>query len=292
VTVRIGLAGAGRRAAEAYAPALARCGQARFAGVWAPRLPAAECLASQHAVRAYHRFDDMLAGCDAVVLAVPPAAAPDLAEAAAGRSKAVLLESPIAGDLAGAQRLARAVAVSGVTSQVALMWRYSAPVRSFLTSGVPRTHPMGGSGRLVSAAPARTSAGPAWRTEMGVLRSLGPYLIDLLDAALGPVGAVRAHGDPDGWLGLLLEHSAGRFSEASLTAVAAEGSERADVEIFGSGGAAAIDCRAVVGPDAFDTMFREFADDVRRGVPHELDVRHGLHLQQVIEEAEADLIGA
>lgn len=209
MTVRIGLTGAGRRAADAYAPALARCGQARFAGVWAPRLPAAECLASQHAVRAYHRFDDMLAGCDAVVLAVPPAAAPDLAEAAAGRSKAVLLESPIAADLAGAQRLAR------------------------------------------------TSAGPAWRTEMGVLRSLGPYLIDLLDAALGPVGAVRAHGDPDGWLGLLLEHSAGRFSEASLTAVAAEGS-----------------------------------DDVRRGVPHELDVRRGLHLQQVIEEAEADLIGA
>jgi hypothetical protein len=125
-----------------------------------------------------------------------------------------------------------------------------------------------------------------------VLRSLGSHLIDLLDAALGRVGAVRAHGDRHGWMGLLLEHSAGRFSEASLNATAAEGSERADVEVFGSGGAADIDCLGAVGQEAFDTMFLEFAQAVERGVPHELDVRRGLHLQQVIERAEDDLLGA
>ena len=32
--------------------------------------------------------------------------------------------------------------------------------------------------------------------------------------------------------------------------------------------------------------------EVERGAPHELDVQRGLHVQQVIEAAEADLLGA
>jgi predicted dehydrogenase len=291
VAVRIGLAGAGRRAAAAHAPSLAACREARFAGVWAPRPEAARSLAEAHGVRAYRYFNELLSQCDAVAFAVPPAAQPALAGAAARRGKAVLLEGPVASDLAGAQELALAVTQARVTSQVALMWRYAFAVRDFLSAGVPRTHPQGGSGRLVSAAFAAGSEVPAWRIEMGVLRNFGPYLIDLLDAALGRVGAVRAHGDPQGWLGLMLEHSDGRFSEASLSATATPDSQRADVEIFGSGGAAAVDCQAATGQEAFDTMYREFAEAVGRGEPHELDAQRGLHVQQVIEAAEADLLG-
>ncbi|HYZ57344.1 MAG TPA: Gfo/Idh/MocA family oxidoreductase [Streptosporangiaceae bacterium] len=256
MAVRIGLAGAGRRAATAHAPSLAACGEARFAGVWAPRPEAARRLAETHGVPACRSFGELLSQCDAVAFAVPPAAQPALASAAARRGKAVLLESPVAGDLAGAQELVLAVTQAHVTSQVALMWRYAFAVRDFLSAGVPRTHPQGGSGRLVSAAFAAGSDVPAWRIEMGVLRSFGPYLIDLLDAALGRVGGVRAHGDPQGWLGLMLEHSEGRFSEASLTATATPDSQRADVEIFGSGGAAAVDCQAAAGQEAFGTMYR------------------------------------
>jgi predicted dehydrogenase len=291
VAVRIGLAGAGRRAATAHAPALAACPQARFAGVWAPRPEAAQSLAEAHGVPAYRSFDELLAQCDAVAFAVPSAAQPDLAGAAARRGQGVLLEVPIAADLAGAQELARAVAAAGVTSQVALMWRYASAVRDFLAARVPRTYPQGGSGRLVSAAFGARSSVPAWRIEMGVLRSFGPYLVDLLDAALGEVGGVTAHGDPEGWLGLMLEHAKGRFSEASLSATATPDSQRADIEIFGSGGAAAIDCQDAAGRESFDTMYREFAAAVERGEPHELDVRRGLHVQQVIEAAEADLLG-
>jgi predicted dehydrogenase len=291
VAVRIGLAGAGRRAATAHAPSLAACQQARFAGVWAPRPEAARSLAETHGVPAYRTFDELLSQCDAVAFAVPPAAQPDLAGAAARRGKAVLLESPIAGDLAGARALASAVAAAGVTSQVALAWRYDSAVRDFLAARVPRTYPQGGSGRLVSAAFAAMSSVPAWRIETGVLRNFGPYLIDLLDAALGQVAGVRAHGDPQGWLGLMLEHSGGRFSEASLSATATPDSQRADVEIFGSGGAAAMDCQEAAGPESFATMYREFAQAVERGEPHELDAQRGLHVQQVIEAAEADLLG-
>ncbi len=289
--VRIGLAGAGGPAAAVHASSLAACRQARFAGVWAPEPAAARSLAAEHGAPAFGSFDELLGDCDAVAFAVPPAAQPELAGAAAGRGKAVLLESPLAADLAGAQELATAVAAAGVPSQVALAWRYDSAVRDFLAGAVPRAIPQGGSGRLVSAAFGAGSAEPAWRIETGVLRTFGPYLVDLLDAALGRISSVRAHGDPQGWLGLMLEHSGGRFSEASLTATGAPGSERADIEIFGSGGTAAIDCREAAGRASFDTMYREFADTAEHGKPHELDAEHGLRVQQVIEAAEHDLFG-
>jgi predicted dehydrogenase len=291
VAVRIGLAGAGRRAATAHAPALTACQEARFAGIWAPGQEAARSLADTHGVPAYRSFDELLSQCDAVAFAVPPAAQPALATAAARRDRAVLLECPIASDLAGAQELALAVAEAGVISQVALAWRYASAVRDFLAAGVPRTYPQGGSGRLVSAAFATLSSVPAWRLEMGVLRNFGPYLVDLLDAALGEIVGVRAHGDPEGWVGLMLEHSKGRFSEASLTATVSPDSERAEIEIFGSGGAASVDCQTAAGEESFATMYREFTAAVERIGPAELDVQRGLHVQQVIEAAEADLLG-
>jgi hypothetical protein len=126
--------------------------------------------------------------------------------------------------------------------------------------------------------------------ERGVLLAQGPDLLDLLDAALGPVVGIRTHGDPHGWLGLILDHQVGRFSEASLYASGAIARSRCEVEIFGPMGSAAMDCTDADRPVAVETMFREFAEGVERGTPHELDVRRGLHLQRVIEAAETDLL--
>jgi predicted dehydrogenase len=123
-----------------------------------------------------------------------------------------------------------------------------------------------------------------------VLLNLGPHLVDMLDAALGRIDTVRAHGDPRGWVGLMLEHADGRFSEASLTATAQVDAARAYVEVFGGGGSADIECEAAAGRDAFATMFAEFAQAAEQGVAPGLDVRRGLHLQSIVEEAQTDLI--
>jgi predicted dehydrogenase len=288
VAVTIGLVGAGRRAAAIHAPAIAACAAVRFAGVWARSPDAARALARAHDVRSFDRYPHLLDACDAVAFAVPPAAQVDLAATAARRGRAVLLERPIAGDLAGAEELADAVARTRVVSQVALAWRYSAAVRRFLATGVPGTEPAGGSGRVVARP---VVGGGPWRVEQGLLQEGGTDLLDLLDAALGPVVGVRAHGDRHGWLGLLLDHRAGRFSEASLYTTAAGGPERAGVEVFGPGGSAAVDCSRVAGPETFDAMYREFGAAVDGGRAPEVDVRHGLRLQQVIEAAESDLVG-
>lgn len=41
-----------------------------------------------------------------------------------------------------------------------------------------------------------------WRQEHGALLDLGPHLLDLLDAAVGPIASVRSTGDPHRWIEL------------------------------------------------------------------------------------------
>jgi predicted dehydrogenase len=286
VAVRVGLVGTGRRATEVHAPTLTSSPGIEFAGVWGRTRLAAEALAQRYGVPAYGSFDELVQHCDAVAFAVPPPVQAELAADAARHGRALLLERPIAGDVAGAEELSRAVERAKVVTQVALMWRYAETVRHFLTAEVPKAQPVGGVGRLISAAPPGL---PSWRLERGVLRDQGVDLIDLLDAALGPVAGVRGHGDPRGWVGLLLEQPIGHVSEASLYALAPPGTVQAQVEVYGPAGFARVDCGYVVGPPVYERMYAEFAAAVQHGTPHELDVRRGSHLQQVIEAAETDV---
>jgi predicted dehydrogenase len=293
VTLSIGLVGAGNRATQVHAPTLARRPEVRFTGVWARRLPAVRALAERHGVTAYDRFGDLLEHCDAVAFAVPPPVQAELAADAARHGKAVFLERPMAGDIAGAEQLVEAVQAAKVISQLGLAWRYAADVRRFLTTDVKRVRPDGGAGRLISGSHLPGGAVSAWRIERGVLRDQGVDLLDLLEAALGPIVGVQAHGDRGGWIGLMLDHQVGRFSEASMSATSAPGTARADVEIFGPGGSAMVDCSNASGPDAYQTMYREFADAVQGGSAPPLNANHGLHLQRVIESADTDvLLGA
>jgi predicted dehydrogenase len=290
VAIKIGLAGAGHQAVGVHAAALSAAKDADFAAVWAPRVEAARGLAERHGATAYQHFDDMLDQVDAVVFAVPPAVQPDLAGIAAARGKAVLLEIPVAADIAGAEELSETIQTAGVVSQVALFWRYASEVRRFLTTSAPRTRPQGGSARLASSALAPGSGANPWRVEMGVLRTLGPHLLDMLDAALGSVGEVRAHADPGGWVGLNLEHEEGRFSEVSMNATDKVDVPRADIEIYGSSGSASIECEAAARLDATEIMYDEFVAAAAAGSPHPLDVQRGLYLQRISEEAVTDLI--
>jgi predicted dehydrogenase len=290
VAVGVGLAGAGRRGAAVHAPAIAACDQARFAGVWSRRQDAAQAVADRYHVPAYTDYDEFLTNCDAVAFAVPPAAQPDLAAPAARAGKALLLEKPIAADLAGAEELTRIVDRAGVVSVVALTWRFAAAVRRFLDVNVPATRAAGGNGRLLTPAPGPAVAANSERRARSLLRGGGADLLDLLDAALGNVAAVQAHGSVAGWIGVLLEHQGGRVSEAALYAGVPEAASRAEVEVFGPGGSARIDLAASVPASAVDAMVGDFVKAVQAGAPHELGIHHGLHLQNVIEEAESYLL--
>lgn len=280
--------GAGPWAHLVHGPVLAAGPETRLAGIWARRPEAAAELADRMGVRAFGRYEDLLDASEAVAFAVPPAVQAEMAAVAATQGKALLLEKPIADDLDGARRLADAVGASGVVSQLVLSWRYASVVREFLaaTDGFDA---VGGRGAFVSGGLLGGMFATPWRLERGALLDLGPHVVDLLDAALGPVVGARSHGASRGWTGLLLEHADGAVSEASLCGVAAVEPHVAGVSVFGAAGALSVDCGPAVGPEAFATMRREFAEAVGTGVGHSLDVQRGLHLQQVIAWAEADL---
>lgn len=286
--VDVGLVGAGPWAQLVHAPMLAANPHTRLAGIWARRPEAAAELAGRVGSSPVDRYEDLLDTCEAVAFAVPPGVQAEMATTAARRGKALLLEKPIAADLDGARRLADAVGEAGVASQIVLTWRYAAAVRDFLDAS-SRFDAVAGRGRFVSGALLGGMFATPWRLDRGPLLDLGPHVVDLLDAALGRVVGVRAHGDLHGWVGLLLEHESGRVSEASLSGSVAVEPQLADVELYGRDGQLRIDCATAVGPDAFGVVTSELAGLVREGGSHPLDVQRGLHLQQVISEAEQAL---
>ncbi len=271
-----------------HAPVLAASPHTRLAGVWARRPDAAAELAAKHGTTAFDSLDALFDACEAVACCVPPDVQADVGVRAAAAGKHLLLEKPIAGDLDGATWLADAVGEAGVGSMIVLSWRYSAAVRTFVTDAQALA-PFAGRGAFVSGALLGGMFATPWRLERGPLLDLGPHVIDLLDASLGAVTGVRAHGDLLGWVGLLLEHEGGAVSEASLCATSGLQPHRSGVEVYGATGALDIDCASAVGPEAFATLTEELATMVRSGGGHPLDVRRGLHLQRILEDAETQL---
>lgn len=285
----VGLVGAGPWASLVHAPMLAAGPRTRLTAVWARRPEAAEQLASRHGAVACADVEALFDRCDAVAFAVPPAVQAALAVQAAGAGKAVMLEKPIAQDLEGAIRLVDAVEAAGVVSAVVLTWRYTADVRMFLAEA-PALEAFGGrglfaSGGLLGVSPFATP----WRLEHGPLLDLGPHVIDLLDAALGRVVGVRAHGDRHGWVGLLLDHEGGLSSQASMCATTPVEPHQSGAEIFGANGRLTVDTTAAVTPDTFATVVADFAAAVLDGTPHPLDAARGLHLQRLLADADAQL---
>jgi predicted dehydrogenase len=236
------------------------------------------------------RFEDLLKRCSAVVFAVPPPVQVELAAAASRRGCALFLEKPIGGDLAGAEQLTSAVLREKVPTTVALPWRHTEDVRRFLATEVPDVDPVGGVGRVLSSGPDGGAPAPPWRRAHGVLRTYAADLFDLLEAALGPVVGMHAHGDPRGWIGTSLDHSVGRFSEASLYGGRTRGTDVAVVEVSGPRGTADVEALGGLGPSAYQRMVAEFAGTVADGRSHGLDIEHGLHLQRLVESAETDLV--
>jgi predicted dehydrogenase len=271
-----------------HAPVLAEGPETVLAGIWSRNEERGRELAQRHGVPWMARVEELFDRCDAVAFAVPPDVQAELAMQAARAGRALLLEKPIAGDLNGAQRLSDAVGEAGVVTQIVLSWRYSSAVRELIALA-PTLDPVGGRGHFISSALLGGPFATPWRLERGALLDLGPHLVDLLAACLGPVMSVRAHGRSTGWCGLLLEHETGAVSEASMCAVAGGRPSSSGVDVHGRDKSAGIDCSTAVGPDVFTVMRAEFADAVRTGRPHLLDVEHGLRLQRVVAEAEAQL---
>ncbi|WP_214326747.1 Gfo/Idh/MocA family protein [Nonomuraea sediminis] len=282
--VSVGLVGAGPWAEMAHAPMLAKGPHTRLAGVWARRPEAAARLGAP----VYERIEELFDNCEAVAFCVPPAVQAELAVKAAAAGKALLLEKPLADSIEGARKLAEAVQTHGVASQMILTMRYAAQTKAFIAK-CREIEPFGGHAANISSVLVGDHPfGTPWRKERGALLDVGPHVIDLLDAALGKVTGVRAHGDPRQWTGLLLDHEGGAVSEASLCMAAPGDTPPSFFAVYGRAGSAVLEA---FDDDPLETVAAEFAQTVRQGGGHPLDAAHGLRLQEIVASAEEQLAG-
>ncbi|MEV4537089.1 Gfo/Idh/MocA family oxidoreductase [Asanoa sp. NPDC049518] len=279
--VRVGLVGAGHWAEVMHGPTLAAGPETALVGVWARRPEAAGRLATRLGTSAAPSFDALLDRCEAVAFAVPPDIQADLAVRAAEAGRAVLLEKPVALTVADAERVAKAVRENGVVSQLVLTKRYHPATRAFLAAAASFPA-IGARSRYLHGGFLAGPFATGWRLDHGALYDLGPHLLDLLEAALGPIEAIDRHGATP-WLELTCRHRAGAISQLSLSgAVGGLSGSRAGVELYGPTGVLEIDFATVDHAECWPVLRAEFAHAVRTGTPHALDADHGVHLQRLL----------
>ncbi|OLT38647.1 dehydrogenase [Saccharomonospora sp. CUA-673] len=287
--LRVGLVGGGPWARTVHAPGLSDHPATKLEAVWTRRPDMAAEVADEHDAVAVGSFDELLDAVDTVAFAVPPSVQGELAVRAAEAGKHLILEKPLAGDVATAERLAAAVDAAGVASLLMLTMRYGQQTRDWITGIRDAGGWSGGAARWLSGAMLGDKyGGSTWRLADGVLVDVGPHVIDLLDAALGPVtGVLSAHRtDADLWH-LVLEHDRGPAAPSATSTVSM--STRvpvrptvAEFTVYGEHGMRTM-ARGGSASESYTALLDDFAALCATGLrEHECDVRRGLHLQRVL----------
>jgi len=130
--MRFGLVGTGPWAELAHAPGLAAAEGVELVGIWGRSLGRAQALADSYGVAAYDDYAALLADVDAVAFAVPPAVQGELALAAAGAGRHLLLDKPVAADPDAARALLAAATEAGVASVVFFADRFVDETRAWI----------------------------------------------------------------------------------------------------------------------------------------------------------------
>ena len=283
----IGLIGASPWARMMTGPILAAGPQTRVTGVWSRTSTHAQELGAALGIPAFADLDALLDSCDAVSIAVTPAAQPALAARAARAGKALLLEKPLGEDVAGAQLVADAVGEAGVGALVMLTYRFDPALPAFLAEAA-RLEPIGGRACFISGAFLGGPFAQGWRLERGAVLDIGPHVLDMAEAGLGEIVSVRAAGDPLGWVSAMCTHASGATSDVSMCCTAATATGRTEIEVYSPTGVAFYDARAVDHRARADQLRTDLVA-VAGGAAHPASVARTLHLQRFIADIEAQL---
>jgi predicted dehydrogenase len=290
--MRVGLVGGGPWARTVHGPGLAAHPGTEVAGVWTRRPEVAEELAAEFGTRAFPDLDALFADVDAVAFAVPPHVQGPLAVRAAAAGKHLICEKPLAASVAEAAEVVAAVRGAGVHSSMVLTMRHSPAVRAWL-AGMPK-EPAGAdtvasarwlSGSLLGG----PYSGSAWRQEQGALLDLGPHVVDLLDAAVGPVVRVAwaHHDEPDLWR-FGLDHAGGAHSTVTLSMQLPIDPSEIEFTVLGSAGRHRLVGRTADPQECYAALLDELVAAVDgSGPPPALDVARGLRLQELVDEVRA-----
>ena len=223
MTIRIGVVGTGHWATIVHTVGIGATPGARLAGIWGRDRDKAQALAQARGTTAFARFEDMLAQVDAVSFAVPPDVQETLALQALAAGKHVLLEKPIATSHAAAQAIAAAAKHASLASIVFFTRRFMPEVTAAIEAHAGRPWRRAEieirSAALAAGSPYEHSA---WRRAAnGALWDVGPHILSVLIAMLGPVTrATRLDAEP-GDARFRTEHARGAIATAHVTLRAA-----------------------------------------------------------------------
>jgi predicted dehydrogenase len=297
--MRFGLVGTGYWARVTHAAAISTTPGATLGAVWGRNQQAAKELASEHGATAFtgeDAIDDFIHAVDAVAFSVPPYVQAPIATRAAQAGKHLLLEKPLALSIADADAVVEAVEAAGVASLVFFTLRFSAEIRAWLTDenargGWAGNGWSGGHGEWLGAA--LTPENPfdtQWRHEHGGLWDLGPHVLSLLWASLGPVTRVSATGGAADLTHLVLAHESGATSTATVTLSAPPAAAAMNLYVWGEAGRSIMPTTPVDPVQCLCSAITELLAMTESGqVRHPCDARLGRDIVRVLAEAQAQL---
>ncbi|MFD8912519.1 Gfo/Idh/MocA family protein [Streptomyces sp. NPDC059575] len=290
--MRIGLLGTGPWARAAHAPALAGHTAVDFAGVWGRSPEAAAELAGEYGVRAYEDVDELLAEVDAVAVALPPSVQAGLAVRAARAGCHLLLDKPLAVDVAEAREVAGAAERAGVASVVFLTTRFQKEPEAWIDEQAAESGWFTARAQWLGAV--FTSGSPfaasPWRREKGALWDVGPHALSVLLPVLGDVREVLSavHG-PSDTVHLVLDHATGASSTLTLSLSAPPAAAGADVELRGEAGVSLLPRSSEGAVPALTRAVDALRESARTGRPHPCDAAFGLRITEILSAAQAAL---
>jgi predicted dehydrogenase len=282
--VRFGVLGTGFWAKEVHAAALAAHPSAELAGVWGRDLAKAKAVGAEFDVPGFGDVDELLAQVDAVAIAVPPHVQAPLAERAAAAGRHLLLEKPIALDVAAADRVVAAVRDAGVASVVFFTFRFQAATSTWLTQAA-RTQLAGGAGSWLSSLAGSPVDASPWRKERGALWDIGPHALSLLVPALGPVVSVQAGAGLRDTVHLVLTHETGTASTVTLSHTVAPMSAGIEFFVHGDAGRLVLLPETGAPVEAFTTAVDELTAAAVTGGAHPCDAAFGRDVVAVLATA-------
>ncbi|MEU5787628.1 Gfo/Idh/MocA family oxidoreductase [Micromonospora purpureochromogenes] len=287
--LRFGLFGTGHWAAETHAAAIDAHPRAELVGVWGRNPERAAELADRHGVPAFGDVGALLDECDAVAVALPPDIQADLAVRAAIAGRHLLLDKPLALNLADADRVVAAAQQSGVASVVFFTQRYHPNVTGFLASAAAAGGWQHARATMFASIyqPGSPYGDSQWRIEHGALWDIGPHALSIILPVLGRVTRVAAMNGPSGLVHLLLTHVGGATSAISLTLDAPQEAMTRDFVFFGENGTETVPPGDGDAITAFGTAIDQLLEEIDAGTrDHRCDVRFGREVVEILSAAE------
>jgi predicted dehydrogenase len=286
--MRFGVLGTGFWAQHVHAAALAAHPSAELVGVWGRDVAKAKAVGAEFDVAGFADVEELLSQVDAVAIALPPDVQAPLAARAAEAGKHLLLEKPIALDVAAADRVVDAVSAAGVASVVFFTFRFQAATSTWLTQAA-RTTLAGGHGSWLGSLTGSPFDSSPWRKEHGALWDIGPHALSLLVPALGPVQSVQAGAGLRDTVHLVLTHQGGVASTVTLSHTVAPMSSGIEFFVHGDAGRLVLLPEAGAPVDAFGTAVDELTAAALTGGAHPCDAAFGRDVVAVLAAASSAL---